>query len=94
MRQEIAAIPDVVQNVLDDPGGGVRALARRLVGRGTSHLWLTGCGDSAFAGSAAALAFRKHAGLTAHPVHALELARYRVRYLPPGSCVRRRVVLR
>jgi glucosamine--fructose-6-phosphate aminotransferase (isomerizing) len=62
-------------------------LARRLVGRGTRHLWLTGCGDSAFAGSAAALAFHKHSGLVPHPVHALALARYRVRYLPPDSSV-------
>jgi fructoselysine-6-P-deglycase FrlB-like protein/sugar/nucleoside kinase (ribokinase family) len=87
MRREIAMIPDVISDVLDDAGGHVTALAKRLVTRGVQHLWLTGCGDSAFAGLAAELAFQKHSGLTAHPVHALDLARYRARALPPGSAV-------
>lgn len=80
-------IPDVISDVLDDAGGQVTALAKRLVTRGVQHLWLTGCGDSAFAGLAAELAFQKHSGLTAHPVHALDLARYRARALPLGSAV-------
>jgi len=46
-----------------------------------------GCGDSAFAGQAATLAFLKHAGIAAEGVHALDMARYRVRYLPPKSAV-------
>ena len=87
MRREIAMIPDVVSDVLDDAGGQITALAKRLATRGVQHLWLTGCGDSAFAGLAAELAFQKHSGLTAHPVHALDLARYRARALPPGSAV-------
>lgn len=87
MRREILMIPDVVSDVLDDPEGHVTALAKRLATRGVRHLWLTGCGDSAFAGLAAELAFQRHSGLTAHPVHALDLARYRVRALPTGSAV-------
>jgi fructoselysine-6-P-deglycase FrlB-like protein len=80
-------IPDVISDVLDDAGGQITALAKRLAARGVRHLWLTGCGDSAFAGQAAELAFQRHSGLTAHPVHALDLARYRARALPPGSAV-------
>ena len=87
MRREIAMIPDVISDVLDDAGGQITALAKRLAGRGVRHLWLTGCGDSAFAGLAAELAFQRHGGLTAHPVHALDLARYRARALPAGSAV-------
>ena len=87
MHREIATIPDVISDVLDDAGGQVTALAKRLAARGTRHLWLTGCGDSAFAGLAAELAFQRHSGLTAHPVHALDLARYRARALPAGSTV-------
>jgi fructoselysine-6-P-deglycase FrlB-like protein/sugar/nucleoside kinase (ribokinase family) len=87
MRREIAMIPDVISDVLDDAGGQVTALAKRLTTRGIRHLWLTGCGDSAFAGLAAELAFQRHCGLTAHPVHALDLARYRARALPAGSAV-------
>ena len=59
-----------------------------LVERGSRHLWLTGCGDSAFAGiggDAGVPAAQPAARRT--PVHALDLARYQVRYLPPDSAV-------
>ena len=87
MRREIEMIPDVVSDVLDDREGHITRLARALVDREVDHLWLTGCGDSAFAGQAAALAFQRHTGLTPHPVHALDLARYLPRSLPKASAV-------
>ena len=87
MHREIATIPDVIAGSLADPGGHVQELAGWLAGRGIEHLYLTGCGDSAFAGVAASLAFRRHSRLRVHPVHALDLARYLVRYLPPASAV-------
>jgi sugar/nucleoside kinase (ribokinase family)/fructoselysine-6-P-deglycase FrlB-like protein len=87
MNQEIATIPDVIAGQLADPGGHVRELAGWLDGRGIEHLYLTGCGDSAFAGLAASLAFRRHSRLRVHAVHALDLARYDVRYLPEASAV-------
>jgi glucosamine--fructose-6-phosphate aminotransferase (isomerizing) len=76
-----------VSGVLADADGHITALAKRLAAHGVRHLFLTGCGDSAFAGLASELAFQRHAGLTAHPVHALDLARYRVRDLPSDSAV-------
>ena len=87
MRREIVTIPGVISDVLDDADGRITAVAKRLAERGTAHLWLTGCGDSAFAGLAAALAFRRHTPVAAHPVHALDLARYQVRAMPAGSAV-------
>ena len=87
MRREIAMIPDVIAGRLDDAGGHVRDVADWLADRGIEHLYLTGCGDSAFAGLAASLAFRRHSRLRVHAVHALELARYHVRYLPSASAV-------
>ncbi|HEX5188670.1 MAG TPA: PfkB family carbohydrate kinase [Streptosporangiaceae bacterium] len=87
MRNEILTIPDVISGVLDDADGRIAAVAKRLAERGVRHLWLTGCGDSAFAGLASALAFQLHTPVAAHPVHALDLARYRVRALPPGGAV-------
>jgi sugar/nucleoside kinase (ribokinase family)/fructoselysine-6-P-deglycase FrlB-like protein len=87
MRREILTIPEVISEALRDPGGHITALAGRLRDGGIRHLWLTGCGDSAFAGQAAALAFQRWSGLTPHPVHALDLARYGARYLPPDSAV-------
>jgi glucosamine--fructose-6-phosphate aminotransferase (isomerizing) len=87
MRREIAMIPDVIASQLADASGYVGDLADWLAGRGIEHLYLTGCGDSAFAAIAASLAFRRHSRLDVHAVHALDLARYRVRYLPPASAV-------
>jgi sugar/nucleoside kinase (ribokinase family)/fructoselysine-6-P-deglycase FrlB-like protein len=87
MREEIATIPDVIAGHLADPGGHVTRLAAWLSERGIRHLYLTGCGDSAFAGRACELAFARHSGLRADAVHALDLARYRIRYLPPASAV-------
>ena len=87
MHREIATIPDVIASHLADPGGHVQELADWLARRGVEHLYLTGCGDSAFAGLAASLAFRRHSRLRVHGVHALDLARYLVRYLPPASAV-------
>jgi glucosamine--fructose-6-phosphate aminotransferase (isomerizing) len=87
MNREIATIPDVIGAQFADPGGHVRELAGWLADRGIEHLYLTGCGDSAFAGQAATLAFRRHSRLRVHPVHALDFARYDVRYLPAASAV-------
>jgi glucosamine--fructose-6-phosphate aminotransferase (isomerizing) len=87
MQAEIATIPDVIAGHLADPGGHVTRLAAWLTERGIRHLYLTGCGDSAFAGRACELAFARHSGLRADAVHALDLARYQVRYLPPASAV-------
>ncbi len=87
MRQEILTIPDVISDVLDDADGRIAALAKRLAAHGIQRIWLTGCGDSAFAGLAAELAFRKHSPIAAHAVHALDLARYQVRGLPAASAV-------
>jgi sugar/nucleoside kinase (ribokinase family)/fructoselysine-6-P-deglycase FrlB-like protein len=87
MRKEMATIPEVIAAHLGDPGGHVTRLARWLAQRQIRHVFLTGCGDSVFAAMASSLAFRRHSRLEAHPVHALDLARYRVRYLPPASAV-------
>ncbi|GAA0381998.1 hypothetical protein GCM10009530_35950 [Microbispora corallina] len=87
MRREIAMIPDVIARHLADPDGEVAGLADALTGQGVEHLFLVGCGDSYFAGMATALAFQRHAGISARAVHALDFARYQVRYLPERSAV-------
>jgi glucosamine--fructose-6-phosphate aminotransferase (isomerizing) len=87
MYDEITMIPTVLADQCSRLTGPLRELAADLVCSGIQHLYLVGCGDSAFAGSAATLAFRKHAGVYAEGIHALEMARYRVRYLPKPSAV-------
>ncbi len=87
MREEIEMIPTLLSKQLDGLADRLYELARTLHTEGIEHLYLVGCGDSAFAGSAAALAFQRHSGIAAEGVHALDLARYRVRYLPRNSAV-------
>ena len=87
MREEIAMIPRLLAEQMETLANPIRALARQFHNAGIEHLYLVGCGDSAFAGAAAALAFQKHAGIDAEGVHALDMARYRVRYLPERSAV-------
>jgi glucosamine--fructose-6-phosphate aminotransferase (isomerizing) len=46
------------------------------------HIFITGCGDSHFAGRAAELAFEQLAGLPCQPMTAMQFSRYTVGYLP------------
>lgn len=87
MREEITMTPKLLAILLEMLVGPLRTLASKLEVGGIEHLYLAGCGDSAFAGAATALAFQKYAHIHAEGIHALELARYRVRYLPKHSAV-------
>ncbi|MDQ6660922.1 MAG: PfkB family carbohydrate kinase [Chloroflexota bacterium] len=87
MREEIAMIPKLLAEQHEMLAGSLRSLAGELTTSGIEHLYLGGCRDSAFAGAATALTFQKHAGIDAEGIHALDLARYRVRYLPKYSAV-------
>jgi glucosamine--fructose-6-phosphate aminotransferase (isomerizing) len=87
MREEIAMIPELLAQQLEALSRSIRTLAGELSAEGIEHLYLVGCGDSAFAGTATALSFQKLAGIHAEGIHALDLARYRVRYLPARSAV-------
>lgn len=87
MRQEISMIPGLLADQLETLREPLAALAGKLEDDGIEHLYFTGCGDSAFAGMAAALAFQQYVAVHAESVHALDMARYRVRYLPAHSAV-------
>jgi fructoselysine-6-P-deglycase FrlB-like protein/sugar/nucleoside kinase (ribokinase family) len=87
MRAEIDTVPAVIENSSDALAAPLAELADSLEADGIDNLFLAGCGDSLFAGIGACLAFGRYAGVPTEAVHALELARYRVRYLPPRSAV-------
>jgi fructoselysine-6-P-deglycase FrlB-like protein/sugar/nucleoside kinase (ribokinase family) len=87
MLEEIHLAPKVVADQLAALDKPLQRLAFSLVQGDINNLYMVGCGDSAFAGGAATLAFLKHTGIAAEAVHALDMARYRVRYLPPDSAV-------
>jgi sugar/nucleoside kinase (ribokinase family)/fructoselysine-6-P-deglycase FrlB-like protein len=86
MEREIITIPDVIRDRL---GLAARAAATvdRLRDAGIGNLVLVGCGDSSFACEAAALALNRLSGIRTRAEHALDFARYGVRYHPEGTAV-------
>jgi glucosamine 6-phosphate synthetase-like amidotransferase/phosphosugar isomerase protein len=64
------------------------AEARALIaGQAPPAIYLTGCGDSHYAGLATRHAFEAWSGIPTQALPALELARYDVEFAPPGSWV-------
>jgi glucosamine--fructose-6-phosphate aminotransferase (isomerizing) len=60
--------------------------ARRLLdGPAPPRIYLTGCGDSHYAGLAARLAFERWSGIPTQAVESLELSRYELELAPAGS---------
>jgi glutamine---fructose-6-phosphate transaminase (isomerizing) len=60
--------------------------ARRLIdGPAPPRIYLTGCGDSHYAGLAARLAFERWSGIPTQAVESLELARYELELAPAGA---------
>jgi glucosamine--fructose-6-phosphate aminotransferase (isomerizing) len=86
MEREIATIPAVIRARLE-MSAQAATTAERLREPGVRHLVLVGCGDSFFACQAAVLALNRHSGLRAHCEHALDFARYGVRYQPEATAV-------
>lgn len=85
MRSEIDGIPVLLEHQLDALEPPVSRLTKTL--DGIEQVVLVGCGDSYFAGLAATLAFERHAAVRARAMHAMEFARYRVRYLSDRTLV-------
>jgi len=75
----IGAVMDKVQPQLEAMDAGTLAAV--------SHVYITGCGDSFFAGLAARLAFEQYAGVPTEPAEALEFGRYTAEFIPPQSLV-------
>ena len=60
--------------------------ARRLLdGPAPPRIYLTGCGDSHYAGLATRLAFERWSGIPTQAVESLELSRYELELAPAGS---------
>ena len=86
MEREITTIPAVIQDRLELAGQAATTI-ERLRESHIRHVVLVGCGDSSFACQAAALALNRHSGLQVRWEHALDFARYGVRYLASGTAV-------
>ena len=86
MEREITTIPAVIQDRLELAGQAATTI-ERLRESHIRQVVLVGCGDSSFACQAAALALNRHSGLQVRWEHALDFARYGVRYLASGTAV-------
>jgi glucosamine 6-phosphate synthetase-like amidotransferase/phosphosugar isomerase protein len=58
---------------------------RLLAGPAPPRIYLTGCGDSHYAGLATRLAFERWSGIPTQAVESLELSRYELELAPAGS---------
>lgn len=86
MEREIATIPAVIRDRLK-LAGEAEPVVDYLREHCIDNLMLVGCGDSAFASQAAELAMNIHAGIRVRYQHALDFARYGVRYCAPSTAV-------
>jgi sugar/nucleoside kinase (ribokinase family)/fructoselysine-6-P-deglycase FrlB-like protein len=86
MEREISTIPAVIRDRLE-LASQAAAIVDHLRKAGIQRLVVVGCGDSIFAGQAAVLALNRQSGLAARWEHALDFARYSVRYEPAGTAV-------
>jgi sugar/nucleoside kinase (ribokinase family)/fructoselysine-6-P-deglycase FrlB-like protein len=87
MRRDIDTIPNVIASQIESAQEQIERAVQTLMRDGIEHLVVTGCGDSMFAGEASMLTFARHTRVDARAIHALELARYGVRYLPERTAV-------
>ncbi len=86
MLNEISNQGPAVPAVMDSVQPQLEALDPALLAE-TSHFYITGCGDSYFAGLAARYAFGRYAGIPTEALEALEFGRYAAEFVPPGSLV-------
>ena len=87
MRREISTIPAIIRGVVESSPSDRAKLVSELGGSASRSVVFVGCGDSAFVGQAAVLAFHRQAGRAARAEHALDFSRYAVRYQPEGTVV-------
>jgi len=86
MEREITTIPAVIRDRLELAGQAATTVERLRDSR-IRQVVLVGCGDSSFVCQAAALALNRHSGLQVRWEHALDFARYGVRYHESGTAV-------
>lgn len=87
MRREIGMIPALIRTILEDAPSRSERMLSVLQRDGVRNVVFVGCGDSTFVGHAASLAFNRHTRLSARSEHALDFARYTVRYQEEGTVV-------
>ena len=86
MLHEIASQSVAVNAVMAQMTKQLETLDKQKI-KEAKHVFVTGCGDSYFAGIAARLAFHKYGGVLMEPIEALEFVSYVAEYIPSDSIV-------
>lgn len=86
MLHEIASQSRVIAMVMDKIKPQLEAMDQKLFAE-IQHIYITGCGDSYFAGLAARFAFEKFTRVVTEPLEALEFGRYVAEFMPENSLV-------
>lgn len=87
LRNAIYSQPNLVPVILENIREELGAKIDEATANSIDNLFLTGCGDSYFAGVASEFAFRKFAHVDARPVEALNFSRYIAEHAPPKSAL-------
>ena len=86
MLHEIASQSRVISMVMDKIQPQLETMDQSLFAR-VQHIYITGCGDSYFAGLATRFAFEKFTHVVTEPLEALEFGRYVAEFIPEHSLV-------
>lgn len=86
MLHEISSQSVAVEAVIEQVNEQLHDMETDIF-RDASHVYITGCGDSYFAGLAARLAFRRFGGVLTEAEEALEFARYTADFLPERAVI-------
>lgn len=87
LKKAIHSQPDLIPVILKHIREELHTKVDAGAAQSLQKIYMTGCGDSYFAGVAAEFAFLKYAGLDAQAVEALNFSRYLVDYAPADSAL-------
>jgi glucosamine--fructose-6-phosphate aminotransferase (isomerizing) len=85
MTTQIKSLPDLVRSTIDDFDHRVAEVLTDEIATDIERIFITGCGDSFYAGLATKLALKKWTGCTVEVASSLSAGRYEFPYIPNVS---------
>ncbi len=82
MHQEIDSVPELVRVMLPRLTDAISQIITPTLSRQIRRVYVTGCGDSYYAGLTSKLTFEQLAGLPCEPMPAMQFGRYATPFLP------------
>lgn len=87
LLSEIRNQPRVIEGVLEESGPRLRDAFDPQMLQSLSRIYISGCGDSYFAGLAARFAMERWTGVPVEPIEAMEFSRYHASVADPDAAV-------